>query len=232
MKESINICYVLNDNPEYKKLTLDSIKSIKTFFRDTNSYLTFYILSENPVHGFEKVAENIISPYKDIPLLWQRMYISELLGKERVIFLDSDTLIYTCISKLWKTDLQNNVVAMAPHYCMSTIQEMLDHYNLNEYEMYRNKRHVKRYYNAGVVVIDCKEWLQRDLTSACMKLYTHIRNSKHYRNDEPTYNVLLDGMVHELDISWNYFPTKQYKRVNLIHYYGMYTKDKPNNDVF
>ena len=232
MTETINICYVIDDNPQFKKLTHDSIESIKRFFRATEFTLSFYLISENPVSGFDRVADNIISPYKNIPLLWQRMYISELLGKDKVIFLDSDTLAYTCISKLWKVNLKENVVAMAPHYCMSTIQEMLNHYNFNEYELFHRKRHVKKYYNAGVVVIDCKKWIDKKLTAACMKLYSHIRDSKHYRNDEPVYNVLLDGLIYELDSTWNHFPAKRYQRANIIHYYGMYCKDKPNNDVF
>lgn len=65
-----------------------------------------------------------------------------------------------------------------------------------------------------------------------MKLYSHIRDSKHYRNDEPVYNVLLDGLIYELDSTWNHFPAKHYQRANIVHYYGMYSKDKPNNDVF
>jgi len=229
--DKINICYVINDSKPFINLTLNSIYLIKKFFRSNKHVLNFYILSENKLELPNDIT-NIISPYKNIPLLWQRMYISELIGKSKVIFLDSDTMVYTCISKLWNIDIGDNIVGMAPHYCMHDIQSMIKHYSLQNYKMFDEKKHIKKYYNAGVVLINCNKWLEENMTSKCLKAYEHIGDTNHYKNDEPVYNIVLSDHIYELDEVWNYFPRESYKRANIVHYYGKYFKNKPFHNEF
>ena len=105
--ENINICYVITGEDEYVNLTLKSIKYIKKTFRSKKHNLKFFVLNEEKIK-LPSYIKNIISPYKNIPLLWQRMYIPELLKVNKCIFLDSDTITLTCISKLWETKLNNS----------------------------------------------------------------------------------------------------------------------------
>lgn len=231
--DEINICYVINNNKEYIDLTLNSIKTIRNFFRSKKHSLNFFIISEEKIDiTTDNNITNIISPYKGIPLLWQRMYISELIGTSKVIFLDSDTIIYTCISKLWSIDIGDNIVGMAPHYCMNNIQSMINHYGFEDYKMFNEKKHIKKYFNAGVVLINCIKWLDLNITGECLKVYHHIKDTDHYKNDEPVYNIVLCGRIYELDETWNYFPRNSFKRVNILHYYGRYYKNKPLHNEF
>tara|TARA_R110002153_G_scaffold13431_2_gene49982 strand:+ start:12858 stop:13565 length:708 start_codon:yes stop_codon:yes gene_type:complete len=229
--EKINICYVINNNQTYIDLTLKSIDMIKKFFRSKEHDLNFYILSEEKLELPSDVI-NVISPYKNIPLLWQRMYISELIGESRVIFLDSDTIAYNCISKLWDIDIGDNIVGMSPHYCMPNIQSCIKHYKLQNYKMFEDNKHINIFYNAGVVLIDCKKWLEKNMTEKCLKVYEHVRDSNIARNDEPVYNIVLKDQIYELSELWNYFPRDTFKKANIVHYYGKYYKHKPLHDEF
>ena len=230
-KEDIHVCYVINNNKDFIDLTIKSAKHLRLFFRSKKYNLKIYALSEEEI-SLPSFIENIISPYKDVPLLWQRMYIPEVINSDKVIFLDSDTLAYTCISKLWEIDIGNNVIALAPHYCMHSIKDMLFHYSLNNFPLYKEKQDIKKYYNCGVSVINSKLWREENIKEIPLKYYNHIKTTPHYRNDEPTYNVCFSGRIFELDESWNYYPNDNYKKANIIHYYGTYIKGKPFHNEF
>ena len=230
--DNINICYVLNNHIDYVNLTLKSISYVKKFFRSKEYQLKFFVVSEEPIDNLPDDVTNVISPYKDIPLLWQRMHIPELLDVDRVIFLDSDTICLTCISKLWKIDLQDNIVGMCNHYCMNSIQAMLDYYSLSEYSIYNKHNDLKQYYNCGVVLIDCVKWRDNGIVSKCEEAYNQIKYTPHYKNDEPTYNVILADDIYNIDPRWNYYPRGGYTRAHIIHYYGMYFDGKPIHNEF
>ena len=102
---NINICYTINNNKKYIDLTLESISSIKRFFRSKKYRLNFFIISEDKLNLPDYIT-NIISPYKGIPLMHQRIYISELLNVDKVILscisishnLDKQVVIYVSLS--------------------------------------------------------------------------------------------------------------------------------------
>ena len=226
---NINICYTINNNKKYIDLTLESISSIKKFFRSKKYRLNFFIISEDKLNLPDYIT-NIISPYKDIPLMHQRIYISELLNVDRVIFLDSDTYITTCLSKLWEIDMQDKIIGMSPHYHINTINECIELFNIrNEVKEY-SFLFKEQYFNAGVVLIDCKKWIKNDLTNICKDFLNIIKDTKHYKNEEFTYNIALRNHIYVLDEVWNYFPRSEFKRVKILHYYGIYNKDKPKHD--
>ena len=228
----IHVCYVINDNKDFIDLTIKSAKQLRKFFKSKAHNLKIYALSEMALKGLPSFIENVISPHKGIPLLWQRMYIPELIDSDKCIFMDSDTLAYTCISKLWDIDIGDSYIALAPHYCMHTIQEMLNHYGLNEFTLYRAKGDVQQYYNCGVSVINSRLWRDLSLIEIPLKYYESIKSTSHWKNDEPTYNVCFSDNIFELDKTWNYYPAGTYKRANIVHYYGTYIKGKPFHNEF
>ena len=229
--KNINICYVINNNKKFIDLTLNSINSLEKFYRG-NEKLNFFILSETKLN-LPKYITNIISPYKEIPLMHQRIYIPELLKVDRVIFLDSDTFVTTCISKLWKEDMGNKVIGMSPHYYIKDIGECITHFSLNKLLDSYSNINDQPYCNAGVQLLDCKKWLKNNLTDKCKNFFNIIRDTNHYQNEEFTYNIALREYLYLLDESWNYYPRDDFKRSKIIHYYGVYNKDKPkHNEIF
>ena len=227
--DNINICYTINDNKKYIDLTLDSISSIKTFFRSKKYKLNFFVISEEPLELPDYIT-NIISPYKGIPLMHQRIYISELLKVNKVIFLDSDTYATSCISKLWETNMQGKIIGMVPHYHIETLGKCVQLFNIEELVKGYSSLFNEPYFNAGVLVIDCKKWLKNNLTGICKEFLDIIKNTQHYKNEEFAYNVVLRKHIFVLDELWNYFPRSDFKRTKILHYYGIYNNDKPKHD--
>ena len=166
--ENINICYVITGEVNYIDLTLKSIKYIEKTFKSSKYKLKFFVVSEEKIK-LPSFIKNIISPYKDIPILWQRMYIPELLNVKKCIFLDSDTITLSCISKLWETDLNGNIVgAVESHFLKPTDELPFYVFYQLDYKPY-NK--VKKFFNCGVQVIDCNKWLKNNIAEKMLPLY-------------------------------------------------------------
>tara|TARA_R110002167_G_scaffold98753_2_gene259510 strand:+ start:645 stop:1349 length:705 start_codon:yes stop_codon:yes gene_type:complete len=226
----INICYIINNNEKYINLTLDSIYYIKKFFKSKKYNLKFYVISEVMINLPTDII-NIISPYKNIPLLHQRLYISELLNIKKVIFLDSDTCITRCISKLWEINLNNNIVGCAKHYFFNDEEKFYHKYELNfkPFNIYSPV-----YFNCGVQLIDCVMWKNNNITYKMKRLYKELKHldHPHYKLDEPVYNTILRGKIFNIDIKWNYYPVNDFHRGYLTHYYGINIKNKPQHAEF
>jgi len=225
--ENINICYIITGEDNYVNLTLKSIKYIKKSFRNTKYKLKFYVISEEKIK-LPSFIENIISPYKNIPILWQRMYISELLKVKKCIFIDSDTITLTCISKLWETNLNGNIVGAVESYYLKPTDEIPFYifYQLD----YKPYNKVKKFFNCGVQVIDCDKWLKNKITDKMLPLYLKLFKVKHfcYRMDEPVFCTVLQNKIQKLNKKWNFLPIDNSIRPAIIHYYGKYCIDKPN----
>ena len=230
--KNINICYILNNNQEYIDLTLDSIYCIKKFLFSKKYKLKFYVISEEPL-DLPDYIENVITPYKNIPLMHQRLYITELLDVDRVIFLDSDTINMTCISKLWETNLEDKVVGMAKHYHYDNLDHLIRTFGFKDKEKdkiiqdFKFKYKIEKFYNGGVVLIDCKKWRELNLTRECVGFIDKLKGSNHFKNEEIIYNIVLRDKIYELDELWNYFPREKFNRCYIMHYYGVFNSSKP-----
>jgi len=229
--KNINICYVITGENKYVNLTLKSIKYIEKTFRSKKHNLKFFVLSEEKIK-LPFYIKNIISPYKNIPLLWQRMYIPELLKVDKCIFLDSDTITLTCISKLWETELNNNIVAAAESHFLKPSGEnpFFSFYKLD----YKPYNQIKFFYNCGVQVIDCKKWVKNSISEKMLKLYNKLLKENHFchKMDEPVFCTILDGKIEKLDNKWNSLPVNKYPKQGIIHYYGLYSNNKPDPKFF
>lgn len=230
--KNINICYILNNNQQYIDLTLDSIYCIKKFMFSKKYKLKFFVISEEKL-DLPDYIENIITPHKGIPLMHQRLYITELLDVDRVIFLDSDTVNMTCISKLWETNLEDKVVGMARHYHYDNLDHLISTFGFANKEKdeiiqdFKFKYNIEKFYNGGVVLIDCKKWRELNLTRDCVKFIDKLKGSNHYKNEEIIYNIVLRDKIFELDELWNYFPREKFHRCYIMHYYGIFNAAKP-----
>ena len=225
--KNINICYVITNENSYINLTLKSIKYIQNTFKNTKYKLKFFIISEEKIK-LPSFIKNVISPYKNIPILWQRMYIPELLKVDKCIFLDSDTITLSCISKLWETNLDGNIVgAVESHFLKPTDEIPFFNFYKLDYKPYNN---IQNFYNCGVQVIDCIKWIKNNTSKKMLILYNELFKVKHfcYKMDEPVFCAILDGKIKKLDKKWNFLPHDRSIRPSIIHYYGMYFKDKPN----
>ena len=225
--ENINICYVITGEDNYIDLTLKSMTYIKKTFKNSKYKLKFFVISEEKIK-LPSFIKNIISPYKGIPILWQRMYIPELLNVKKCIFLDSDTITLSCISKLWETNLNGNIVGVVESHFLK-LTDKIPFYKFYKLD-YKPYNEVKNFFNCGVQVIDCKKWLIDNISEKMLTLYLELLNVNHYsyKMDEPVFSTVLQDKIQKLDKKWNFLPVDNSIRPAIIHYYGRYSNNKPN----
>lgn len=226
--EKINIVYILNDVKKYKDLALYSMNSIKKFFRSKNHSLNFTVVS-NVSLDLPTDVTNIIIPFDDINMFLTRFDLPDILGVERFIYIDSDTQAFTCISKLWDTDIGDCIIGAtksAEFTNVNTLSDMIIKYDIGDAIKSYNVDPNMPFYNNGLLLIDVKNWNKFDSTHKLKNLITTVRveGTHKFYSDEIYTNVILRNHIFSLDKRWNYRPhgtVAGYVRPYLIHYYGL-----------
>ena len=179
---------------------------------------------------------------------YYRLFIPYILKEyDKAIYLDCDILVMDDISKVYKTDLQENILAAVDDvYCH-------DVYNHEKCTGIKEGIHS---FNAGVLVMDLKGFRRDDILYKAMKLL-----EADYKRDEIIYtladqdllNVLLAEKTLRLEAKWNFlwrflwtddFLNDYYKEKymqtsknpSIIHYSGWEKPwdypDKPLADIY
>lgn len=166
----------------------------------------FYIFQENLV---KNLISSSIRQALDSPLNYARSYLADLLEPciERVIYLDSDTIVVDDIQNLWSTALSGSITIGAPEYC---------HVNFAKYftgefwldpefsRVLEGRRRRPCYFNTGVMVMDLVRWREGEYTR---KIERWMRIQKERRIYElgslPPFLLVFGGDVEAIDHRWN-----------------------------
>lgn len=103
---------------------------------------------------------------------------------ERLIWLDSDTIVLGSLEPLWNLDLETMVIAAAP----------------NPWGNPNNSQDRNLYLNAGVLVYNMKLWEEEQLSEKLMK---NARSNLWVDYDQGAFNSFLVGRWKELEQIWN-----------------------------
>jgi lipopolysaccharide biosynthesis glycosyltransferase len=103
---------------------------------------------------------------------------------ERLIWLDSDTIVLGSLEPLWNLDLQTMPIAAAP----------------NVWGNPNNSQDRKPYLNAGVLVYNMKLWEEEQLSE---KLMENARSNLWVDYDQGAFNSFLVGRWKQLEQIWN-----------------------------
>lgn len=152
---------------------------------------------------FVNVGQYLESLHEKLPIrdyyshtTYFRMFISDMFPEyEKVLYLDSDTVILGDIAELYHTELGDCYLGAAPEQVMRQI---------DTYGEYTEKvLGVNRmaYFNAGVLLIHCAEFRQNKLLEQFMELLYLYQFS--VTQDEDYLNLLCQGRVLLLDQGWN-----------------------------
>ncbi|WP_035957692.1 glycosyltransferase family 8 protein [Bryobacter aggregatus] len=121
--------------------------------------------------------------------------------EERVILLDSDVVVQTCIGKLWDTPLEGAVAAATVD---PFIPKVSSHDGLAGYERLGLAGDAP-YFNAGVMLVDLQLW--RRMGGGQKALAFAGENWKLARYyDQDALNVVLAGKWKQLDARWQQQP--------------------------
>ena len=140
---------------------------------------------------------------------------------EKALWLDTDLLINSDISKLYHADLQGNAIG-------AVADVSVDH--LTSAQIHRFKKNLgienpKNYFNSGVLLIDLKKWRTEEIGQKAVdfaRKHYHVMDAQ----DQDVLNAVLKGNWEHLPGIWNqsqYLPQVN-EREGIIHLIG---KRKP-----
>ena len=163
----------------------------------------------------QEIAERL--PIRDYysNTTYYRMFIAEMFPEyDKALYIDSDTVVPGDISELYEKELGDNYVGAAHEQAM--VQENV--YGCYVEEVLGIDRN--NYFNAGVLLINCKAFRENRLLEKFIELlgiYNFV-----VTQDEDYLNVLCKDKVLWIEQQWNTemfgeipYPEKEYK---LIHY--------------
>lgn len=170
---------------------------------------------------FNHLASYLGSSHYSISI-FSRLVIPEVLSAyaEKVLYLDADILCVGSIRELLSVDLDSKIAAVIPDAPI-TAARRIKALSLPNPE----------YFNAGVMLINVREWLARDVSQQTLQCL--LRRDLDMRfNDQDALNLVLNGKVHYLSPRFNYlydlihdlninrFHLKNWGRAALIHFAG------------
>jgi lipopolysaccharide biosynthesis glycosyltransferase len=139
--------------------------------------------------------------------VWARLLISgELEDVERCLYVDADTLCLGSIERLVKADLGDDIVG-AVNDVLPPASEMADHLAAKE------PGDTVRYFNSGVLLMDCKKWRQHDITPRALDFARQNPDLIRFW-DQDALNAVLQGKWKALDGQWNVYPLSDLLRTS------------------
>ncbi|GMI86920.1 galacturonosyltransferase-like 10, galactinol synthase 8 [Hibiscus trionum] len=159
----------------------------------------------------EKLVKSLISSSirqaLDSPLNYARSYLADILETcvERVIYLDSDTIVVDDIQKLWNIKLTGSRIIGAPEYCNADLAKYFtsDFWSNPEFaKVFEGKKAC--YFNTGVMVMDLGKWRQGEYTREIEKWMRIQKDKRIYElGSLPPFLLVFGGDVEAIDHRWN-----------------------------
>lgn len=127
-----------------------------------------------------------------------RLFIPIIIPEyERIIYLDSDLIVLSDVSKLMDIDLEGYALAASRDVVSEFIQNHAKIIGMND---------ANNMFNSGVMVINSKEYERQNIRDMALELiYQDYMNTrrKYQFPDQDVLNALLEGKIKYLDSKWN-----------------------------
>ncbi|GFP95199.1 probable galacturonosyltransferase-like 10 [Phtheirospermum japonicum] len=169
--------------------------------------LSFKIYPFDNENKVKHLISSSIRPALENPLNYARIYLAEILDSciNRVVYLDSDTIVVDDIRNLWSITLSGSRVIGAPEYCRANFTNYFN----GEFwadpilsSAFQGKRPC--YFNTGVMVMDLQRWRNGDYTK---RIEQWMEIQKHRRIYElgslPPFMLVFGGEIEGIDHRWN-----------------------------
>lgn len=157
---------------------------------------------------------------------YYRLFIASLFHQyDKIIYLDCDLVVTGDISKLYDTELRDNILGVVADQYVSATEE---------FRLYAEKAigvDPDTYFNAGVLLISLEQFRKNDIERKFIELIT-----KHDFDlldpDQAYLNYLCYGKTKSLPNGWNKAPTALAceGKKNIIHY-ALYKKPWQYDDI-
>jgi len=126
--------------------------------------------------------------------MYYRWLIPEVLSKyDKVLYLDCDIVVNRDIARLYDITLGENYAAAVPNFLRDSLINHVQN---------RLGLPLAEYYNSGVLVINCRKWIEQRLKSRCIECLQSYE--KLVCPDQDVLNVVCKGKILTLDDRWNF----------------------------
>ncbi|MBE5756220.1 MAG: glycosyltransferase family 8 protein [Clostridiales bacterium] len=146
--------------------------------------------------------------------IYFRLFIPSLFPEyDKIIYLDSDVVVLKSLSKIYNTDIKDNILGVVADELLTTV-DIFGRYSEEYLGIDR-----RNYFNSGVLLINAKKCREINLEGTFFKVM-----KKHkfiVAPDQDALNVMCKDKVHYFDLGWNKMPTKNEfnkKEIGLIHF--------------
>ncbi len=125
---------------------------------------------------------------------YYRLSIPELLPEvDKCLYLDADLVILGDITELWRMNLEG--------YAMAAVRDRALERSATGENTFRRLR-LKRYFNAGVLLINLSWWRRHDVGPRCAR-YLADQGAAVLMQDQDALNVILADNILSLSPCWN-----------------------------
>ena len=195
----------------YTKLTDEHQKALKKYEKK-NVSVEFVNLNEK----IDRIANKLYTRDYFSMTTYYRLFLPDLYPDlDKVLYLDSDTVILYDIANLYNIDLGTNLVGAIPDGSVASTKEFQDYVEL----VVGLKAH-KNYFNAGIMLMNLKELREYRFQVKFMYLLDTVKFK--VAQDQDYLNRLCKGRVTIIDNEWNTMPAAnpeiRSKNPKLIHY--------------
>jgi lipopolysaccharide biosynthesis glycosyltransferase len=142
---------------------------------------------------------------------YARLFLASMLPNtvDKVLYLDSDSLIASDLSELWQTDLKNYYVAGVK----DTVSDLT--------KINVGLKPEQPYINAGMLLINLKKWRESNIENQFIK-FIERANGDVFHHDQGTINGVLNKKMVLLHPKFNVMTTFfTMKREDILKYYGL-----------
>lgn len=226
-KETIDVCFTIDEG--YSQHVCVAMSSIvyNNPKLQLRVYLLFFrisVLSKRKIFKFCKrngielelieVDNRLTSKFKvsghGSEVNYLRIFIPQLLIKiNKVLYLDSDTLVYAGIGDLFKLDIGSYPLAAVatPENNVSSILNIPS----------------ENYFNSGVLLMNLEYWRKNAVTEKLVK-YILMNSSKITYWDQDALNSILHDSYLKIAERWNYLrmDISSVESVNIVHFAGVH----------
>ena len=142
--------------------------------------------------------------------IYYRLALPQLLdnNKKKCIYVDCDLLFYDDIEKLWNIDLNGHPIGAIEDIGLTTSKK-----RFLEKQIDINLNVNSSYFNSGVVIMDLKQWRDKNYSNIALEIAT---NNDFKNHDQDVLNKLFMDHWEKIDLRWNVIPPITYLYPKII----------------
>lgn len=197
----------------YQELNEENVQKISSLAKE-NFEIKFVYMKDGLEAITDRVENRLRCDYFTLTIYF-RLFIPDMFQEyDKGIYIDSDVVVPGDISKLYNTELEDNLIGACNDVSVIDVPELAKYIEeavgVSKFE----------YVNSGVLLMNLKEMRKRKFTER----FLNLLNKYHFDTvapDQDYLNAICNGKILYLDGSWDAMPTEgkqPLENPNIVHY--------------